>query len=164
MILDPANLSNPQVPISFPSDSRFVAARALHPLNAHWTAIRKRRSETINVTRFPDSSAAYGEDEVDHRAIIAADVRRGTRRAILSKPAVGPLLQPEYGQLVTKSQGVFGRRHLPQLCSASAAGAVSSGSPDFSFASILTRSSGSGLRSRACDHWKRASSRRPTLQ
>jgi hypothetical protein len=78
---------------------------------------------------FPDSSAAYGEDEVDHRAIIAADVRRfgrlinkegvlGTRGAILSKPAMvrglrastaGPLLQPEYGQLVTKSQGVFGR-------------------------------------------------------
>src|SRR6516164_7536526 len=54
-----------------------------------------------------------------------------------------------------KSQDVFGRRHLPQLCSASAAGAVSSGSPDFSFASILTRSSGSGLRSRAWDHWKR---------
>jgi hypothetical protein len=43
---------------------------------------------------------------------------------------------------------VFGRRHLPQppsgfLCSA--AGAVSSGSADFSLASILTRSSGSGL-------------------
>ena len=42
----------------------------------------------------------------------------------------GPLLQPEYGQLVTKSQGVFGRRHLPQLCFASAAGALSSGRPD----------------------------------
>jgi hypothetical protein len=26
MILDPANPSNPQAPISFPSDSRFVAA------------------------------------------------------------------------------------------------------------------------------------------
>src|SRR6266699_2109589 len=56
------------------------------------------------------------------------------------------------------------RRHLLQpppgfLCSAS--GAVSSGSPDFSLASILTRSSGSGLRSRAWDHWKRASSTRP---
>src|SRR5262249_56916241 len=65
--------------------------------------------------------------------------------------------------------GARGRRHQPQpppgfLCSASAAEAVSSGSPDFSFASIFTRSSGSGLRSRAWDHWKRASSRRPTLQ
>jgi hypothetical protein len=70
--------------------------------------------------------------------------------------------------LVTTLQGVFRRRQLPQapgyFCSASAAEAVSSGSPDFSLASILTRSSGSGLRSRACDHWKRASSTRPTRQ
>jgi hypothetical protein len=60
-----------------------------------------------------------------------------------------------------------GRRHLLQpppgfLCSAS--GTVPSGSPDFSLASILARSSGSGFRSRACDHWNRASSSRPTRQ
>src|SRR5262249_56192935 len=63
--------------------------------------------------------------------------------------------------------GVRGRRHLSQpppafLCSASAAEAVSSGSPDFSLASILTRSSGSGLRSRASHPSKPASTRRPT--
>src|SRR5438552_6188810 len=57
--------------------------------------------------------------------------------------------------------GLFGarrRHHQPPpgfLFSASAADDVSSESPDFSLASILTRSSGSGLRSRACDHWKR---------
>ena len=39
---------------------------------------------------FPDSSAAYGEDEVDHRAIIAADVRR-------------------FGRLINK-EGVLGTR------------------------------------------------------
>jgi uncharacterized membrane protein YfcA len=59
------------------------------------------------------------------------------------------------------------RRHRLQpppgfLCSAS--GTVPSGSPDFSLASILARSSGSGFRSRACDHWNRASSSRPTRQ
>ena len=40
---------------------------------------------------------------------------------------------------------------------------VSSGSPLVSFCSILASSSGSGLRSRACDHWNCASSVRPIL-
>src|SRR5205085_127634 len=68
----------------------------------------------------------------------------------------------------THYRSATGTNHPPPgagfLCSASAAEDASSGSPDLSLASIFTRSSGSGLRSRACDHWKRASSTRPTLQ
>src|SRR5665213_329293 len=41
---------------------------------------------------------------------------------------------------------------------------VSSGSPSLILASILGRSSGSGLRSRACAHWNLASSVRPMRQ
>ena len=45
----------------------------------------------------------------------------------------------------------------PDFLPALACDEVSSGSPSFSLASIFGRSSGSGLRSRACDHWNRAS-------
>ena len=51
---------------------------------------------------------------------------------------------------------------LPAL--AVSAGCASSISPVRSFSSIFLRSSGSGLRSRACAHWNVASSVRPTFQ
>ena len=60
------------------------------------------------------------------------------------------------------------RRHAqppsPLFLPALACDEVSSGSPFLSLASIFGRSSGSGLRSRACAHWNLASSTRPTRQ
>ena len=54
---------------------------------------------------------------------------------------------------------------LPGFFGLASAAEVSSGDiPDVSFCSIFASSSGSGLRSLACDHWNLASITRPTFQ
>ena len=70
-----------------------------------------------------------------------------------------------FDECATRRMPLVAQPPLPGFFfAASVAEDVSSRSPDLSFSSIFLRSSGSGLRSRACDHWNCASSVRPTFQ
>jgi hypothetical protein len=83
---------------------------------------------------------------------LSTDLKRqiDLRQRLLSK-------QP-WRQNQPPSPGFFG------LSASAEVELLSSTRPTLSFCSIFSRSGGSGLRSRACVHWNRASSRRPTFQ
>ena len=78
-------------------------------------------------------------------------------------PAIGLIIDNAFSSK-THERANFEFRSAELGLSADAADDVSDGSPSLSLASIFGRSSGSGLRSLACDHWKCASRVRPTRQ
>ena len=108
---------------------------------------------------------------LEHQAVAGA---RKAHQAFELVIAVGAAADDAQRQ-VDLGKGRFGKvrsganlsdleAHPPSPGFLASADDVSSAKPDLSFCSIFTSSSGSGLRSRACDHWNLASSVRPTFQ
>ena len=116
-------------------------------------AAAEHREREIDLGRGVFDESCHAQTFIRRRELVAIPAARNAecpaqRPGIAAIAATSEAAQPP--------SGFF----LPAL----AAVEVSSGRPVASFCLILARSSGSGLRSRACDHWNCASSVRPVFQ